>query len=202
MTAQANKHGQTVGRAVVASTLAVLGAGCSTAVETSANSGAGTAAPTAAAAATAATTAAPTAAAAVTSDGCPSPRASAAEWPLAVPADLPKPPGAVISSSTVQGKTTVVRFTTDTSLEGSVRFLTSSLPRSGYTLARGDAEATEADAPFSGPRLTGAWKMSATGDCSTSWLLAVQPRSANPATPSTPPLIPHPPGVSAAPLSG
>jgi len=94
-----------------------------------------------------------------------------------------------------------VEFTTDTSLEGSVRFVVFSLRRAGYTLARGDAEPTEADAPFSSPKLAGAWRMSARGACATAWVLAVQPRAVTTAAPLAT-LIPYTPGASAAPLPG
>lgn len=131
---------------------------------------------------------------------CPSPPASTADWPLAVPADLPKPPGAVITSSSVKDTATYVRFTTPTSLRDSVIFVVKEMTAAGYTLDRGDAEAFEADAPFTGPTVVGAMKMLLTAPCATSWVLAVVPRQtgATPAPAGT--LIPYTPGSSASPL--
>ncbi len=121
---------------------------------------------------------------------CPPPAASTAQWPLAVPADLPKPPGAAISATSVQGMVTVVRFTTPTSLRESVQFLLTELPKAGYPLGHGDVEQSEAEAPFSGPRHAGQWRMSVTGPCSTSWVLAVQARAGSSTAPLTPTLVP------------
>lgn len=95
-------------------------------------------------------------------------------WPADVPSDLPKPPGAKLTD--VQERTdglTVVMFTTPISIRESVLFLIEALPAAGYTLARGDAENTEADAPFVKGGLRGVMRMIAVEPCRTDWLMAV-----------------------------
>ncbi|TAL12822.1 MAG: hypothetical protein EPN99_16565, partial [Frankiales bacterium] len=83
----------------------------------------------------------PPRAAAASPSACPAPATTELAWPAAVPADLPKPPGA--SSADVESRTdglTVVTFTTPISIREAVLFLIDAMPRAGYTLARGDAE--------------------------------------------------------------
>ncbi len=48
----------------------------------------------------------------------------------------------------------------------------------GYTLGRGDAEAIEADVPFSRGELRGLLKMVAQEPCRTQWILALQTQPA------------------------
>ena len=131
-------------------------AGCSGSAEPAA-------APTAAPAATAA--AAPTCAPAPPSDFA---------WPDPVPADLPEPPGAKVTD--IQKRTDglfVVQFTTPISIRQAVLFLIEKMPAAGYTLARGDAENTEADAPFVKGNLRGVMRMIAVESCRTDWLMAI-----------------------------
>ena len=100
--------------------------------------------------------------------------ATALTWPKEVPSDLPKPPGATLTE--VQKRTdglTVVMFTTPISIRESVLFLIEALPAAGYTLARGDAENTEADAPFVKGGLRGVMRMIAVEPCRTDWLMAI-----------------------------
>jgi len=129
---------------------------------------------------------------------CPTPSTTAAQWPLAVPADLPKPPGARITSTSLQGKATYVQFTTPTSLRESVIFVVNELRAAGYQLGRGDAEPAEADAPFTGPTVVGAMRMVSVQPCRTQWVLAVVPREDG--TKPASGLIPYTPGSSASPL--
>ena len=127
----------------------------------------------------------------------PAPTAAYA-WPKPVPADLPKLPGATLGQTkqTADGLT-VVRFSTATSLRDGVLFIVKRLPAAGYVLGRGDAEATEADAPFNKGDLRGVLRGISREACSTEWLLAVTRRSLN-GTGS--PLLPVRPGVSPSPL--
>ena len=121
--------------------------------------------------ATPSASAAPAAQAAPTCGPAP---ATELTWPAEVPADLPKPPGA--KRTDVQERTdglTVVMFTTPTSIRESVLFLIEKMPAAGYTLARGDAENTEADAPFVKGELKGVMRMIAVEDCRTDWLMAI-----------------------------
>lgn len=95
-------------------------------------------------------------------------------WPAPVPADLPQPPAATYAGAetTPQGLT-IVRFTTATSLRDSVLFVVREVQKAGFTLGRGDAEPSEADAPFGRGDVRGIYKMIVRGDCQTEWLVAV-----------------------------
>lgn len=118
------------------------------------------------------------------------------DWPPAVPAELPKPPSASDGKvNTTRDGLTIVKFSTSTSLRESILFLIDALPAAGFTLGRGDAEATEADAPFVKGPVRGILRMISTEPCSTDWLLAVSEQGAAaggspllPARPSTSPL--------------
>lgn len=119
------------------------------------------------------------------------PTPSGDRFPANVPADLPKPPGAhVLSSTTTPDGVRIVRFMTPTSLRQSVIFVVEQLPKAGYVLGRGDAEANEADAPFVHGNLRGLMRMIVAGDCKTEWLLALADVSSG--VPGTSPLLkPH-----------
>lgn len=120
----------------------------------------------------------------------PCPRAAhpGQRWPADIPADFPRPPGAVITRSfRTQSGLRVVEFTTPMSLRDGVLFLIRALPAAGYVIGRGDAEATEADAPFAKGTVHGALRLTITSPCSTSWILAVaevQPNGVSPLLPS------------------
>ncbi|MBC7372458.1 MAG: hypothetical protein H7323_00515, partial [Frankiales bacterium] len=117
-------------------------------------------------------------------------------WPAVVPADLPQPPTTRVTD--VQERTdglTVVMFTTATSIRDSVLFLVEKLPPAGYTLARGDAENTEADAPFVKGGLRGVLRMVAVEPCRTDWLMALTrgaPAANTPLLPTRPSASPLP----------
>ena len=95
-------------------------------------------------------------------------------WPTQVPQELPRLPAATVDSTkqTTDGLT-LVQFSTATSLRDGVIFIVRQLPAAGFTLGRGDAEQTEADAPFTKGGLRGVLRGSAVGVCSTKWILAV-----------------------------
>lgn len=95
-------------------------------------------------------------------------------WPTPVPADLPKLPGATLGE-TKQTKDglTIVRFSTSTSLREGVLFIVRNLPPAGYVLGRGDAEPSEADAPFNKGDVRGVLRGVSRQVCATEWLLAV-----------------------------
>lgn len=95
-------------------------------------------------------------------------------WPPEVPSDLPQPPAATVGATTrTPDGLTIVRFTTATSLQQSVLFVVKELNKAGFTLGRGDAEPSEADAPFGKGDVRGIMKMLVRSDCSTDWLVAV-----------------------------
>jgi hypothetical protein len=130
---------------------------------------------------------------------CPSVSSSKPHWPATVPATLPKPPNATVLSTTTSSNVHITKFTTPMSLRDSVLFVVGKLPKAGYVLGRGDAEAAEADAPFLSPngQTRGLLRMVELGACETEWLLA----SVNAqAVPGTSPLLPPHASPSPSPL--
>lgn len=120
-------------------------------------------------------------------------------WPKPVPADLPKLPGATLGT-TKQTKDglTIVRFSTQTSLRDGVLFIVKHLPPAGFVLGRGDAEQSEADAPFNKGDLRGVLRGISSQVCATEWLLAVTRTQPGGGTGN--PLLPMRPGTSPSPL--
>jgi hypothetical protein len=141
----------------------------------------------------------PPAAVTPTASSCPSPTTAAkTSWPAYLPADLPRPPHAHVQrQQTANGGVHVLQFTTPTSLRESVLFVVNSYPKAGYVLGRGDAEATEADAPFVHGSVRGLVRMISTSVCETTWLLAtVDTQGTN----NSPLLPPHTPSGTPSPL--
>jgi hypothetical protein len=137
-----------------------------------------------------------------TTPTCPSPSpVEPAEWSRKVPADLPKPPGAHIDDDqNLAGGVHYVKFSTETSLRDSVLFVVQKLPGAGYTLGRGDAEASEADAPFVHGDIRGIYRMIELGVCRTEWLLAVVDTSRSTSDRPLGPFTPHSPKPGSSPL--
>jgi hypothetical protein len=129
---------------------------------------------------------------------CPPPGPASGVWPPEVPDDLPKPPGARIEKAEkAQGGVTVVYFSTHNSLRDGVLHVVREFPKHGYTIGRGDAEVSEADAPFHRGDIQGLVRMLAREACKTQWLLAISRASGLNAVPFAPNYTPPP---SAAPL--
>ncbi len=141
----------------------------------------------------------PTAAGARPTPTCAPAAAATLAWPQGVPADLPKPPaaGGAKEQSNKDGLT-VVTFSTAASLREGVLFLVKALPAAGYTVGRGDAEATEADVPFVKGALRGVLRMVAVEQCRTDWLMAVAQGGAT--TGGGSPLLPSRPSASPLPF--
>ena len=119
---------------------------------------------------------------------------------MQVPADFPKPPNARIQDSTTASDGVhIVKFGTQTSLRDSVLFVVNKLPKAGYVLGRGDAEAAEADAPFIHGSIRGLVRMLEAGPCQTLWLLATIDTSSSSGA-NSPLLTPHTPSGSPSPL--
>ena len=120
-------------------------------------------------------------------------------WPKPVPADLPKLPGVTLGETkqTKEGLT-IVRFSTTTSLRDGVLHIVKTLPPAGFVLGRGDAEQTEADAPFNKGNLRGVLRGIASQVCATEWLLAVT--RTQPGGGTGTPLLPTRQGASPSPL--
>lgn len=123
-----------------------------------------------------------------TASACPAVTRPAFAWPAGVPADLPQPPAATLTGTSVtKDGLTLVRFTTATSLRDGVLFVVREVQKAGFTLGRGDAEPAEADAPFGRGEVRGIYKMIVRGGCSTEWLVAVtkaQPNGGSPLLPT------------------
>lgn len=90
-----------------------------------------------------------------------------------MPQDLPKPPGSTyLTTATSADHVTIVRLTSTLSLQQSVLFVLDKVNKAGFTLGRGDAEPSEADAPFGRGNVRGVYKMVARDSCVTDWLVA------------------------------
>lgn len=84
-----------------------------------------------------------------------------------------------------------MRLTTPLALRDGILFVLKELPRAGYGLGRGDAEASEADAPFQSGAVRGVVRIVATGrSCETTWLVAAVRVGATGNAPFAP--FPHP----------
>lgn len=133
---------------------------------------------------------------------CPTPTTpvKATVWPATMPKDLPKPDNATIMAqqSTSDG-IKIVRYTTPTSLRDAVLFVVKRYPTAGYVLGRGDAEATEADAPFVKGTTRGVTRLASIDNCKTLWLTATV-KITGPNGPTTPILPSRTPSGSASPL--
>jgi hypothetical protein len=133
---------------------------------------------------------------------CPTPKvAKATAWPSFLPSDLPKPRNATIQPkgvTTTADGVHIVRFLTPTSLRESVLFIVNKYPKAGYALGRGDAEATEADAPFVHGDIRGVTRISSITQCQTLWLTATAKVTNGPG--NTPLITPHTPSSSPSPL--
>ena len=97
----------------------------------------------------------------------------------------------VIDASTTKDGIQILKFTTPTSLRQVVLFIVDRYPKAGYVLGRGDAEATEADAPFVKNGLRGLTRIAALESCKTLWLIASTATATN-GNGTSPLLSPHP----------
>jgi len=123
-----------------------------------------------------------------TPSACPKVTTKRFPWPIEVPRDLPQPPAATYEGTTRTPEgLTIVRFSTAQSLQESVLFVVREVQKAGFTLGRGDAEPSEADAPFGRGDLRGVYKLLMHADCRTDWLVAVvkaRPNGTSPILPS------------------
>ena len=112
--------------------------------------------------------------AAPSASGCPSSALAADSWPSAVPSDLPTLPGLhVTSTQSTSSGAHMVSAESPVALREAVRTLVTELPKAGYSLGKGDAEADEADAPFSKGDLHGSFRLSAQSSCGVTVTLTV-----------------------------
>jgi hypothetical protein len=134
----------------------------------------------------------------ITTSACPSPAPTSppaspamAKLLRSVPFGLPMPDNItpVDTQKTPEG-IQVVKFTTQSSLRDAVIFIVDRYPKAGYVIGRGDAEATEADAPFVKSSLRGLTRVAALQTCQTLWLIASVPTKSGGGT--SPLLSPHP----------
>jgi hypothetical protein len=102
---------------------------------------------------------------------CP-PAGVAAPWPADAPSGLPVPPGLKITS--IQRRPNVViAFTVADDFHATVRYLLDALPKAGFTLGTGDAEAEEADIPLSRGAERASIKVNDRATCLTGGILAL-----------------------------
>lgn len=103
-------------------------------------------------------------------------------WPPDVPTVVPRPGGLKVQRvDKSQGNVTQVRSTVPMSVREALVWIVREFPAAGFTLGRGDAEATEVDAPFQrGDALRGLVRVFLVPGnlCQTLWLYAVV-RNAN-----------------------
>lgn len=97
------------------------------------------------------------------SNACPTP-AGGKPVPDDFPKGVPIPPGTVITASRryqARGfpKTLVIYGYAPMNLRAATLFFIRELPRRGYSIGRGDSEVGEAEAPFQGNGVRGAWKL-------------------------------------------
>jgi hypothetical protein len=130
---------------------------------------------------------------------CPSASATTAPTPPALsralrklPFDLPMPDNiTLVEATSTKDGIQVVKFTTPTTLRDAVLFIVDRYPKAGYVLGRGDAEATEADAPFVKNKLRGLTRLASIESCKTLWLVASVTTTGTPGG-TSPLLSPHP----------
>jgi hypothetical protein len=84
----------------------------------------------------------------------------------------------------------LLQFTTAMPLRDAVRFVLSAYPAAGYVIDEGDSEQDEADVPFTSTGLHGKTRISATGPCETTWLVATDSKGSA-ALDKVPQLSPH-----------
>ena len=108
-----------------------------------------------------------------------------------LPFDLPMPDNiSVVDATTTSDGIQVVKFTTPTTLRQAVLFIVDRYPKAGYVLGRGDAEASEADAPFVKSKVRGITRLTSLGTCKTLWLVESVTTTGTAGT--SPILSPHP----------
>ncbi len=102
---------------------------------------------------------------------CPTPDSAVSKLlPVGFPKNFPLPRGTVVTVSHeyhAKGspKTFVVYGYAPISLRDATLFFIREMPRNGYVLGRGDSEPTEAEAPFQGRGMRGAWKAAVRISC-------------------------------------
>lgn len=122
---------------------------------------------------------APTVTPEVSGQQCPPvQRATDDGWPDDVPDVIPRPAGLTVDrvDKAQAGNVTQVRTTVPLSMQDSLYWIVRELPKAGFTLGRGDSEATEIDAPFQrGDALYGLIRVfpSPQEECRTLWVYAV-----------------------------
>ena len=113
----------------------------------------------------------------VSKPSCPAASPVKDEWPRDVPGIVPRPVGFDVDKvdKQTQGNVTQVRGMVPMSIHDALLWIVREFPKNGFTLGRGDAEATEVDAPFRrGEALSGLLRVFITPEeCRTYWAYAV-----------------------------
>lgn len=96
------------------------------------------------------------------------------DTPAELPADLPLPPGTVLTSvSRSDAGSTVIGGYIPAELNAAAQFFQAELPAAGYELLGGDAELDEAESAFAGGGVQGQWKVHSLLDCSSAVSLTI-----------------------------
>jgi hypothetical protein len=93
-------------------------------------------------------------------------KSPAVRRPSALPADFPLPPGTRITTArTLNPSQFLLGGVIPADLQDAAGFFDKSLPERGYQVGIGDAEAAEAEAPFTGNGFRGRWRVNEIPDC-------------------------------------
>jgi hypothetical protein len=86
--------------------------------------------------------------------------------PPGLPADFPLPPGTRITTGrSLSASQFLIGGVIPADLQETAGFFDEALPEQGYQVGIGDAEATEAEAPFTGNGFRGRWRVNEIPDC-------------------------------------
>jgi hypothetical protein len=97
----------------------------------------------------------------------------AVQLPDEFPQSFPLPPGTVVTSSRRETAGAVIDGVVPDDLKGAKQFISRELPRAGFKLSGGEAEANEAETDFSGHGVTGRLKVRAIEGCAGAVTLTV-----------------------------
>jgi hypothetical protein len=93
------------------------------------------------------------------------PGESATALPDGFPAELPLPPGTVVTRAEDDGTTMNVEALVPGEIRAGAQSLLEELPKAGFELGEGDSEEHEAESHFTGHGLAGFFKLNTIGDC-------------------------------------
>jgi hypothetical protein len=89
----------------------------------------------------------------------------AVKLPSGFPETFPLQPGTVVTSARPEAAGAVIDAVVPNDLKSAKQFISRELPRAGYKLSGGEAEANEAETDFTGHGVTGRLKVRTIGGC-------------------------------------